>query len=234
MATKAPNTPEGDAPWESKRPASGRRLFRRMLPWLGVLALVAAIAWGLWPKPVIVETGVVARAPLTVRVSEEGKTRVRNRYVVAAPVAGKMKRVRLKPGDTVEAGKTVITTIEPVVAPLLDPRARAQAEAVVSMHEAARQQAAARLESARAALQLAESERDRMLSVTRAGTVSEADLDRAKAEAEMRAAEVRAAEFALKVIDYELAQARAALERPDDAAGDLVEVKSPFPASFST
>ncbi len=228
MTNQSPASTTGDAPWEVKRPHSGRNLIRSLLPWLGLLMLVALITWGLWPKPVLVETGVVARAPLTVRVSEEGKTRVRNRYVVAAPVAGKMQRVPLKPGDPVEAGTTAITTIEPVVAPLLDPRARVQAEAAVSMHEAARQQAAESLEATGSALKLAEAERDRVRSVKRDGTLSESDRDRVETEALIKAAEVRAAEFALRVIDYEITQARAVLERPDGSAvGNLVEVKSP-------
>lgn len=208
--------------------ANGRHRIRRTLPWLGALALLALIMWGLWPKPVVVETGVVANSPLTVRVSEEGKTRVRNRYIVAAPVAGNMRRVPLKPGDTVEAGKTILTNIEPIATPLLDPRARVQAEAVVSMHEASRKRAEESLTAARAALTLAEDDRDRMRSVKRDGSVSESDRDRMETEAAIKAAEVRAAEFAMQVIDYELAQASAVLERPEIiTAGNLVEVKSP-------
>jgi len=226
MADDSPKNHE--APWASRRDPSGRHLLRRAVPWLGVLLLAALIGWGLWPKPVIVETGVVARAPLTVRVSEEGKTRIRNRYVVAAPVAGNMRRVLLKPGDPVEAGVTVITTIEPVAAPLLDPRARMQAEAVIAMHEASRQRAAESLQAAQAAYKLAESDRERMRSVKRDGTLSDSDRDRMEAEASIKAAEVRAMEFSLRVIDYELAQARAVLERPaDGGAGNLIEVKSP-------
>lgn len=228
MATPASPPADGKAPWEGRPAANGRHFFRRLLPWLGALALLTLIIWGLWPKPVVVESGVVARQPLTVRVSEEGKTRVRNRYIVAAPVAGKMRRVPLKPGDPVEAGNTLLTNIEPVAAPLLDPRARVQAEAVVSMHEASRKRAVESLAAARAALTLAEADRDRMRSVKRDGSVSESDRDRMETEASIKAAEVRAAEFAMQVIDYELAQARAVLERPDvSAAGNLVEVKSP-------
>jgi HlyD family secretion protein len=134
----------------------------------------------------------------------------------------------LKPGDEVKAGETILTSIEPMAAPLLDPRARVQAEAVVSMHVAARKQASALLESKQSALKTAEEDRDRIRAVTREGTVSEADRDHVEGDALMRAAEVRASEFALQVIDYELAQARAALERPDSlTAGNLVEVKSP-------
>lgn len=228
MAIPDSDPPAGLAPWETKRGTNGKHLVRRSLPWLGGLLLLALIAWGLWPKPVVIETGVVARGPLTVRVSEEGKTRVRNRYVVAAPVAGKMRRVPLKPGDEVKAGETVLTAIEPVAPPLLDPRARAQAEAVVSMHEASRRQAAEALEAKRAALKMADADRDRMRSVSRNGSLSESDRDRMEGDAAMKAAEVRAAEFSLQVIDYELAQARAALERPtSDTVGNLVEVRSP-------
>lgn len=228
MANHPSANTDDSAPWASKRDSSGKHLVRRTLPWLGLLALVSLIAWGMWPKPVIVETGVVARSPLTVRVSEEGKTRVRNRYVVAAPVAGKMRRVPLKPGDSVEAGKTILTVIEPVVAPLLDPRARVQAEAVVAMHEASRMRTIESLDAARAAAKLAEADRDRMRSVKRDGTLSDSDRDRMEAEASIKAAEVRAMEFSLQVIDYEIAQARAVLARPEgESANNLVEVKSP-------
>jgi HlyD family secretion protein len=228
MAAPNSNLPDDTAPWEAKRVQSSRHLIRRSLPWLGVILLLLLIGWGLWPKPVIIETGVVARSPLTVRVAEEGKTRVRNRYVVAAPVAGKMRRVPLKPDDPVEAGTTVLITIEPAASPLLDPRARTQAQAVVAMHEASRHKAAESLEAVRTALKMSESDRDRMRSVKQQGTISGSDRERMESEASIKAAEVRAMEFSLQVIDYELAQARAVLERPEGAlANNLVEVKSP-------
>lgn len=222
------DTPSGSAPWETKRVPTGKHLIRRLLPWALGIGILALVGWGLKPKPIEIETGVVARGPLTVRVSEEAKTRIRNRYVVAAPVAGKMRRVPLKPGDEVKAGETLLTAIEPMATPLLDPRARVQAEAVVSMKEAARKQAVQGLDAQQAALKMAEADRDRIRAVQRAGTVSETDRDRAEGDASIKASEVRASQFALQVLDYELAQARAALERPDaSTAGNLVEVKSP-------
>ena len=225
MATPSPDS---QAPWATPRNSSGKHLIRRLLPWLGGIFLLALVAWGLWPKPVVIETGTVTRGPLTVRVSEEGKTRVRNRYVVAAPVAGKMRRVSLKPGDEVQAGVTILTAIEPVAPPLLDPRARAQAEAVVSMTEASRKQAAESLEAKRAALKMAAADRDRMRAVTRGGSLSESDRDKTEGDASIKAAEVRAAEFSLQVIDYELAQARAAMERPDsNSSENILQMKSP-------
>lgn len=225
-----PESPDSreTAPWDAKRAPSSRHLIRRTLPWLGAILLLSLVGWGLWPKPVIIETGVVARSPLTVRVAEEGKTRVRNRYLVATPLAGIMRRVPLKPGDPVVAGQTVLTTIEPVVPPLLDPRARAQAEAAVAMREAAGKQAAEALAAARTAMKLAEADRDRMRAVTERGTLADSERDRMEAEAAIKAAEVRAAEFALQVSAYELAQARAVLERPAGAlANNTVAVTSP-------
>lgn len=228
MAQTTPTSPVASAPWEARRKPAGKHLLRNLGSSLTVAVLLGFIAWGFWPKPVLVETATASRAALTVRVSEEGKTRVRNRFVVAAPLAGRMRRVPLKPGDEVQAGATVLTVIEPVVAPLLDPRSREQAEAEVSMRDAAGKQAAASLEAARATLKLAEADRERVRSVHRSGTVSEADRDKAEGEASIKAAEVRAIEFSMQVNDFRLAQARAALARPEvGTAGGVVEVKSP-------
>jgi HlyD family secretion protein len=211
---KENSTPDAAAPWANKRNLQGAHLLRRSLPWLGGIGLIALIVWGLWPKPIEIESGVVAKSPLTVFVSEEGKTRVRNRYVVAATVAGKMRRIPLKPGDVVTAESTILTCIEPVVAPLLDPRARLQAEALVSMQEAAQKKAKESLDATRTALQRAESERARIANVKTAGMIS--------------VSEVRAMEFSLQISDYELAQARAALTRPVvNPTENAVEMKSP-------
>ena len=96
------------------------------------------------------------------------------------------------------------------------------------MRDAAGKQAAASLEAARATLKLAEADRERVRSVHRSGTVSEADRDKAEGEASIKAAEVRAIEFSMQVNDFRLAQARAALARPEvGTAGGVVEVKSP-------
>jgi HlyD family secretion protein len=214
-------------PWEGAQRVSAAGLLRRFLPWAIGLALVAAVALGLKEKPLEVETGVVARAPLTVHVAEEGKTRIRNRYLVAAPLAGRMRRVPLKAGDEVKAGATVLTAIEPVAAPLLDPRAKLLAEAIVASREANLSRAAEALAAARSARALADADLKRFQSIA-GGAVSAADRDRAEIEAAIRAADVRGAEFALKVAGHELAQARAALERPAvSAEGNTIEVVAP-------
>ena len=169
--------------WEGNGPARGR--LRRLVPWAIGAVVVAAIAWGLRAKPVEVEVGTVGRAPLTVHVSEEGKTRIRNRYVVAAPLNGRMSRVPFKAGDEVKAGETVVTTIEPVVAPLLDPRAKLLAQAVVASRQANRDRAAEAVAAATSALELAEADRDRYRSV-QGGAVSKTERDRAAVPKEVQ------------------------------------------------
>lgn len=227
MPDPAPATPT-TAPWDVRRRPGGKHWLRRVISLTIAAALLALVAWGFWPKPVLVETATVSRGPLTVRVSEEGKTRIRNRYVVAAPVAGKMRRVPLKAGDEIQAGETLLTVIEPATSPLLDKRAREQAEAAVNMHEAAGKQANESLAAAKAALKLAEADRDRVRSVKGSGTVSQSERDRAEGEASIKAAEVRSIEFAIQVNNYRLAQAKAVLGRGDNPATDVpIEVRPP-------
>ena len=81
-------------------------VWRRYLPHAGGMLLLGLIMIGLWPRPVSVEIATVTRGPLVVTVDEEGMTRVKNRYVVSAPVAGQLRRIDWKAGAAVEAGKT--------------------------------------------------------------------------------------------------------------------------------
>ncbi len=208
--------------------ADGGRLVRRWLPWIGVLILLLAVAWGLWPKPVEVETALATKRPLTVQVSEEGKTRIRNRYVVTAPVAGTMERVLLKAGDPVVAGDTVLTRVLPLEVPLLDPRSHAQAKAGLALAQARRQQAEMAVEAAKQAADFASAERARVQSLSEGGGYSRSVRERIDADASIRQAELRAAEFAMQVAVAEEQRAAALLDRPQDPGADnRVMVTSP-------
>src|SRR5581483_1753122 len=94
--------------------------WRRRLPWIGGAALVALIVVGFWPRPIPVESGVVTRGPMIVTVDEEGMTRVKNRYVISAPVAGQLERIDWKAGAPVAAGQTVLAVLESSGADFLD------------------------------------------------------------------------------------------------------------------
>lgn len=218
-------------PWEAKKKTAKRGLLRKFLLWGFLVALLAFVAYGLKPKPVPVETAVVARGPLTVSVLEEGKTRVRQRYVVTAPVAGNMQRVLLRAGDELKAGETVIAVMMPALAPLLDSRAQAQAEARVAAATAARSQAEQALEVTRTAAQFAKAGWERVKSNVAQGSISVTDRDQIEREALMREREVRAGEFALKVSDFDLEQARAALLQFGSEAASKVRIEVKAPAN---
>ena len=195
----------------SRRP--GSPTWRRRLPLLGGALVVALIVVGLWPRPIPVEVATVARGPLVVTVDEEGMTRVKNRYVVSAPVAGQLRRIDWKAGAAVEAGKTVLAVLEPTGADFLDTRSLAQAEARVRAAEAAREAAAAQRERAHSAARTFAADFERIKSLREGKVLSAQEFDAARMRAETAAQDARAAEFAFKVAEFELEQARALLTR---------------------
>jgi HlyD family secretion protein len=150
---------------------------------------------------------------MMVTVDEDGKTRVKERYIVSAPVAGLLARLELHAGDIVEANKTVIATIESTNPALLDARSLAEAESRMKAAEAAKQQSQARLEAAREAYGLAEHDlaRAKILSVPR--TISQADVDSAEHQERIAAASLRGADFGDRVATFELELAQAAFVR---------------------
>jgi HlyD family secretion protein len=184
------------------------------------VALIAALGWAFWPRAVPVDVATVVRGPMRVTVDEDGRTRIKERYVVSAPLAGRTLRTQLHPGDVVAAGRTVVAAIEPTDPALLDVRARAEAEARLNAATAARDQAVPRLERARTAHDYAAGDlrRVRRTFETRSGTGRELDAAEEKERAAQQ--ELRAAEFALRIAEYERDLARAALEhtRPDGGA----------------
>jgi len=207
------------------------RRWTRRLPWLGGGLFALLIVIGLWPKPQPVEVAVVMRGDLAVTVDEEGMTRLKNHYVIFSPVAGQLQRIGLKPGAVVEAGRTVLATLETKGADLLDARGEAQARAQVQAARARRELAAARLESARAVAALAAEERDRLRALRAAGSIAQQEIDAGETRAITAQQDVRAGEFALQVAGFELAQAQAVLLRGQSvgaaARGEPLVITSP-------
>jgi HlyD family secretion protein len=204
--------------------------WRKVLIYLGVAALAAFIVTGLIPKPIEVDTAKVSRESLTVSVLEEGKTRIRNRYVVSPPVAGYLRRVPVRAGDPIEAGKTVLAVIQAAPSSFLDPRAKAQAEAAVRSAEAARMQRSEQLQSATAELELARKELARADQLRKKGAIAVQEFDTASNRVDMLSNQLGSARFALKVAEFELEQARAALVQASSdpqEAGQPVEIKAP-------
>lgn len=208
LSVAAPARPRADA----------RRHARRWLPWLALLGLLGLIGAGFWPRPLPVETAPVTRGPLRVFLTEEGKTRIKHRYLVTAPVSGQMRRITLDPGDEVRAGETVVAVIEPLPPALLDARSR---ELAVARRAAAAEQ----VERARAALRFATNELQRFQWLFTEGTVSIQELEIAQWRAEAAARELGVAEGALREAEAALAEFTA--DGTASPARSVTEVRAP-------
>jgi HlyD family secretion protein len=198
--------------------------------WVIGLAALAVVGW--WasrPEPVGVDVGVVVRGELQVTLDHEGKTRARHRYIVSAPVGGRVLRIALEPGDFVEAGRTQLATLMPAAAPLLDARTRATAEARVGAATSGLAQAQAAVAQARTESTFADDEAVRMRRLLAAQAVSERDRAAAETEAQARRQAVDVAEAAAEAASHELDVARAALTAvADSATGSPVTLRAPI------
>ncbi len=182
----------------------------------GLLLVLALLLVGFWPSPVAVDAAAVVRGALRVSVDEEGETRVRQRFLVSAPVAGRVLRIDLEPGDPVTR-ETVVATFLPAAAAPLDSRSRADASAAVASARAALGSAGAERLRAQAADRLARSELERQRALAAQQLVSRKVLDEAEAAARQAGEALRAAEFAAASAGHQLEMARARL-LPADAA----------------
>ena len=177
------------------------------------LTLVGALLFAFSPRPVAVEVVRTARGPLRVTVDEDGRTRIKERYVVSAPLGGQLRRIELKSGDCVVAGETLIATLEPTAPELLDARTREQLEARVRAAAIQVQSAGARLERARAANEFAQGEMTRAITLAEQGAMSRQEFDRTREVARAMTEELKAAEYSRQIAGFELEQARAAVSR---------------------
>ena len=170
----------------------------------------AALLWLAMPAPVSVETAEVRRGALTISVAEDGITRVRDRYVVAAPVAGMLIRPTLRVGDLVHRGD-VVAVIAPNEAQMLDARTRAELAARVEAVAAHAGRARSLVRQTEAALVQAENEHKRLEQLGTEGFASQTERERAAVTLELRRKDVEAARFEADAVEHDLAQARAAV-----------------------
>ena len=193
---------------------------QRVLMLFVALVVVAAIVLALQPAPVAVDLAVIRREPLVVTVTDDGQTRIRERYIVSAPLAGRLIRIELDPGDDVVAHETLLTAIEPTDSSLLDPRTIAEAEARVNAAEARVKLAKPRLDSAKVAVDLAETELARLESLTIRNATTQQAVDMKRAAFRQAGHDLEAARFGLDIARFELDVAKAALTRTGDAGSN--------------
>ncbi len=188
-------------------------MIRKILLIAAGLAALGVIVWAFLPKPVEADLATVKRGPLRVTVDQEGKTRIRERYVVSAPLAGRLLRIEHKPGHRISAGETVLAAIEPPDPALLDARARAEAEARVEVAQGAQERAKPLLDKAKVTLDFAVKNRVRAAQLRQKDSMSQEEYDEIEHRERTAAEEFRAATFGKLIADYELKLAQAALVR---------------------
>lgn len=204
---------------------------RRWIVW-GVVAaaVVALLALALRPQPVPAELVEVTRGPLAETLDHVGKTRVEDRFVISAPVDGRVRRIELEPGDPVVANDTLLAVFEPAEPALLDERTQAEAEARVRAARAALSRTTAEEDRALAASELAEREVERARRLAASEITSRQLLDVAEAEARATRDALAAARSAVEAARYELQAAQARVLRPASAADGGATAATAAPA----
>jgi HlyD family secretion protein len=191
------------------------------------LAVAALLAFLLAPRALKVDEAAVGRGPIAETVSDQGWARVRQAYVVSAPLAGRLERVPVEVGDTVSAGDTVVARLRPMAPEFLDPRARAQAEAAIAAARSAMAAAQADRDRLQAEAVRSQGELQRQADLAQRGFASRQALDNAKAAADAARHAVLAADAAIRARRAELISAQSALTGPEATATGLVSVTSP-------
>jgi HlyD family secretion protein len=192
-----------------------------------VLVVAAIVGVALWPESMEVSVARAERGPMQVTIDEDGETRVRDRFLVTAPVSGRVQRIEIEPGDTVVRGHTVLARITSAESPLLDPRTRSELQAAVEASTAAVGQARAERQRAATALERARSTLRRQQELLKAGAIAADALEAAETALATAEDALRAAEFTERRAESELQLARARLSAPS-TAGRSVDVLSPI------
>ncbi|MBI5632630.1 MAG: efflux RND transporter periplasmic adaptor subunit [Nitrospirae bacterium] len=183
---------------------------RRILIITVTVSVIAALVYGFIPKPVRVDMTQVKKGPMRVTIDEEGKTRVKDRFVVSAPVAGFLRRIELEVGDAIKK-EQVLAALEPLRSSVLDPRSRAEALAAVSAAQAALNAVREEERSAEAAADYAKKNIERQKKLFESGYVAKDTLDQADADAKGTEAGRLSAEARVQAARADLERARSLL-----------------------
>lgn len=212
-----------------------KRLLQRVSLLLLLAAIVAAFVYAFRPQPIAIDFGEVVRGNMRVTIAEEGETRIHDRFVVSAPVPGRVLRIDLEPGDPVQAGRTLVATFLPTGPVLLDVRSRTEAEARVRAAEAAVERVKANLERVREERSFAESQMERYGELFEQGLVSRERFDTAEFEARRQQEAFNTAELEIQDAAQAVEVARAGLvEVVEDATsasngnGQPITIRSPI------
>lgn len=194
------------------------------------VAVVGLIGFSFVPKPQLQDFAPVTIGMVQATIHGEGKSRIRETYIVYAPITGRLQRIPLEPGDEVVANETVVATLEPADPQFLDARAVAQAEARIKAAEAQHAMTVAGENSRKAELVFAERELKRAQDLKAKENISDRQLEAFQLSVDQARAALASATSSRLRADYELQVARAALIPSSERAngvGCCIEILAP-------
>ncbi|AMO72096.1 efflux RND transporter periplasmic adaptor subunit [Sphingorhabdus sp. M41] len=205
------------------------RLGPRILIGLIIVVLAVAVFFAMRSPPVDVDVAAVTKGPMLVTINDEGETRVRDMFVISAPINGRLMRVNLDAGDPVIAGKTVVARIMPAQPDFLNARSEAEVRAQIKSLEAAVQSSAARIAQTEADRKLAAANFERIDALFARGFATKTAQDAARAARDSSAARLTEARGAAESARFELRAAKARLMAPSASSGgnEILSVYSP-------
>jgi len=207
-------------------------LRRKLFVIIIIAVVVLATVYGFLPKTQQVDIVNVARGPLQVTIEEEGRTRLKDRFIISAPIAGYMRRIDKKVGDPVKKGQTVVV-LEPLRSQSLDPRSRAEAEVTVSAAEASLNAAIEKERATTADADYIEKRLERISNLYSKAYVAKDQFEQTESEAKKARAVQRSAKAAIDVARSELERAKTTLQNfsPPKKTGKYIAVYVSSPVS---
>ncbi len=211
-------------------PNSSPGFLKRWGPWgLAALGVIALAIWALMPRPLVVEVGTVSTGRFEQAIDEDGQLRVKNRYVISAPMAAELIRPTLKVGDSVRAGD-VVARLTPLAPNMIDDRNRQVLQQRVGRDDAARMAAAAQLQRLQTTLTQTELEAQRAQQLAKDNFIAAAALDQALLASRAAAQALAAGQAQLRVAEFSLAESQAALAKSHPSSltpQNILSLKSP-------
>lgn len=201
--------------------------WKRILLVVAGLAAVAGVVFVLLPAPLDVDGARVQSGPMQVTVDDQGETRSHDRYVLSAPVAGRLTRIELHDGDPVSENQLVAR-----IAPLpLSTRELDEINARVASAEAVQREAEQRVRHADEDVAQARREYERVRKLVQEGFMAPQAAEQARNMAVTASSEAEAVRFRARAAAADVKVARSGLtgaQAAGQAAGALVEVRAPM------
>lgn len=208
-----------------------KNLLKHLFSILFILAIGVLVFFAFQTEPLKVETALVSRGPMQVVITAEGKTRVQDRFLVTAPVSGKLSRVKLRRGDQVLLND-IIAKITPTPSIPLDSRQLAEAKARLSKAEELKKEADTTIKRLTVNYEQAEREFNRSKTLVENGIISRQDFERLENNKQMCFQELTEAKYRAYAASSEVEMAKATLlkvsENNSTADTESVSVKSPI------